>query len=109
MMLPIVTGTRLEARKWPQVTFERSGVFWEATKADNPHIKYHSNRRGYIACTATPDAMRTRPMTTVPSHIAIPHATALPNEPSPSSRTPATPSPRHAHGASTGRSGRQRT
>ena len=33
MMLPIVTGTRLEARKWPHVTFERSGVFCEATKA----------------------------------------------------------------------------
>ena len=27
-------------------------------KADNPHIKYHSNRRGYIACTATPSQMR---------------------------------------------------
>ena len=25
---------------------------------DNPHIKYHSNRRGYIACTATPAQMR---------------------------------------------------
>ena len=34
------------------------GATWEATKGDNPHIKYHSNRRGYIACTATPDAMR---------------------------------------------------
>ena len=34
------------------------GGFWEATKADNPHIKYHSNRRGYIACTATPSQMR---------------------------------------------------
>jgi alkaline phosphatase D len=34
------------------------GTTWEATRADNPHIKYHSNRRGYIACTATPDAMR---------------------------------------------------
>jgi len=27
---------------------------WERTKSDNPHIKYHSARRGYIACTATP-------------------------------------------------------
>src|SRR5262252_2546367 len=34
------------------------GVIWEATKADNPHIKFHSNRRGYIACTATPQQMR---------------------------------------------------
>jgi alkaline phosphatase D len=30
---------------------------WNATKADNPHIKYHSARRGYIACTATPATM----------------------------------------------------
>jgi len=34
------------------------GGLWETTKADNPHIKYHSNRRGYIACTATPSQMR---------------------------------------------------
>ena len=34
------------------------GTTWEATKADNPHIKYHSNRRGYIACTATQTEMR---------------------------------------------------
>ena len=31
---------------------------WEAVRADNPHIKYHSSRRGYIACTATPRTMR---------------------------------------------------
>jgi alkaline phosphatase D len=31
---------------------------WERTKADNPHIRYHSGRRGYIACTATPATMR---------------------------------------------------
>jgi alkaline phosphatase D len=29
---------------------------WEPTRGDNPHIRYHSNRRGYIACTATPRA-----------------------------------------------------
>jgi len=34
------------------------GTTWDATKADNPHIKFHSNRRGYIACTATPAQMR---------------------------------------------------
>jgi len=34
------------------------GATWEATRADNPHIKFHSNRRGYIACTATPNQMR---------------------------------------------------
>jgi alkaline phosphatase D len=31
---------------------------WEAIRGDNPHIKYHSARRGYIACTATPTTMR---------------------------------------------------
>ena len=31
---------------------------WEQTKPDNPHIKFHSARRGYVACTATPAAMR---------------------------------------------------
>ena len=31
---------------------------WEQIRRDNPHIKYHSARRGYIACTATPAAMR---------------------------------------------------
>ena len=30
---------------------------WPVTRSDNPHIKYHSARRGYIACTATPAAM----------------------------------------------------
>src|SRR6185295_8527342 len=34
------------------------GPTWEATRGDNPHIHYHSNRRGYIACTATPSRMR---------------------------------------------------
>jgi alkaline phosphatase D len=31
---------------------------WEQIRGDNPHIKYHSARRGYIACTATPQAMQ---------------------------------------------------
>lgn len=31
---------------------------WEQVKSDNPHIKYHSGRRGYIACTATPKTLR---------------------------------------------------
>ena len=30
---------------------------WDAIRGDNPHIKYHSARRGYIACTATPASM----------------------------------------------------
>lgn len=31
---------------------------WARIQGDNPHIKYHSARRGYIACTATPATMR---------------------------------------------------
>ena len=31
---------------------------WERIRADNPHIAYHSARRGYIACTATAATMR---------------------------------------------------
>jgi alkaline phosphatase D len=31
---------------------------WERMRGDNPHIKYHSARRGYIACTATPATMQ---------------------------------------------------
>ena len=34
------------------------GATWEQIRPDNPHIKYHSARRGYIACTATPALMR---------------------------------------------------
>jgi alkaline phosphatase D len=31
---------------------------WERVRQNNPHIKFHSNRRGYIACTATQQTMR---------------------------------------------------
>ena len=31
---------------------------WDRIRGDNPHIVYHSARRGYIACTATPSTMR---------------------------------------------------
>ena len=31
---------------------------WEQIRSANPHIRYHSARRGYIACTATPSSMR---------------------------------------------------
>ena len=31
---------------------------WDRVRADNPHVKYHSARRGYIACTATPGTLR---------------------------------------------------
>jgi alkaline phosphatase D len=31
---------------------------WAALSRDNPHVKYHSARRGYIACTVTPQTMR---------------------------------------------------
>jgi alkaline phosphatase D len=31
---------------------------WEQMRPDNPQILYHSARRGYVACTATPAMMR---------------------------------------------------
>jgi alkaline phosphatase D len=31
---------------------------WEAVRGANPHIKYHSARRGYVACTVSASAMR---------------------------------------------------
>jgi alkaline phosphatase D len=31
---------------------------WEAVRGANPHIKYHSARRGYIACSASPKELR---------------------------------------------------
>ena len=31
---------------------------WEKIRPENPHIKYHSARRGYIACTATRRTIR---------------------------------------------------
>ncbi len=31
---------------------------WEAIRLDNPHITYHSGRRGYIDCVATQDTLR---------------------------------------------------
>jgi alkaline phosphatase D len=31
---------------------------WEQIRSGNPHIRYHSARRGYLSCTATPSAMR---------------------------------------------------
>jgi alkaline phosphatase D len=31
---------------------------WERVRGDNPHVKYHSARRGYVSLTATPQTMR---------------------------------------------------
>jgi alkaline phosphatase D len=31
---------------------------WERIRGDNPHVKYHSARRGYVSCTATQKALR---------------------------------------------------
>ncbi len=31
---------------------------WNRLHADNPHLTYHSSKRGYIACTATPKTMQ---------------------------------------------------
>jgi alkaline phosphatase D len=33
-------------------------TIWDQIRGANPHVKYHSARRGYIACTATPATMR---------------------------------------------------
>lgn len=46
---------------------------WERTRSDNPHIKYHSARRGYIACTATPARMH--------ADFKILDGVTLPNQP----------------------------
>ena len=42
----------------PVVTDRRSAACGGRSRIDNPHIKFHSQRRGYISCTATPSAMR---------------------------------------------------
>jgi alkaline phosphatase D len=31
---------------------------WDGLRARNPHLRFHSAKRGYIACTATPSTMR---------------------------------------------------
>ncbi len=31
---------------------------WESLRQHNPHLRFHSSRRGYIACSATPATMR---------------------------------------------------
>ena len=31
---------------------------WDRIRSDNPHLMFHSNRRGYIACTATRSALQ---------------------------------------------------
>ncbi|MFA5907191.1 MAG: alkaline phosphatase D family protein [Vicinamibacterales bacterium] len=36
----------------------RSKQACNAGARDNPHLTYHSNKRGYIACTATPKTMQ---------------------------------------------------
>jgi len=34
-------------------------AMWEAGVRDrNPHLRFHSAKRGYVACTATPQTMR---------------------------------------------------
>jgi len=33
--------------------------YWEKIQPDNPHIRYHSNRRGYVTCEVTPERWRT--------------------------------------------------
>lgn len=38
---------------------ERVGYFSEATQADNPEVRWHNARRGYMVCEATPGEWRT--------------------------------------------------
>ena len=38
---------------------ERIGFFTDAVAADNPHVKWQNNRRGYVTCEVTPDTWRT--------------------------------------------------
>jgi alkaline phosphatase D len=37
---------------------ERSSYVTDAALSENPHVKWQHSRRGYIACTVTPDAWR---------------------------------------------------
>ena len=32
--------------------------YWDRMRDQNPHLKFHSGRRGYVACTASPGEMR---------------------------------------------------
>jgi alkaline phosphatase D len=52
---------------------------WETMRRDNPHITYHSNKRGYISCTATPDAMK--------ADFRIVDRVTVPNQPARTART----------------------
>jgi alkaline phosphatase D len=38
---------------------ERTEFFTDAVASDNPHVKWHNNRRGYVMCEITPDTWRT--------------------------------------------------
>jgi alkaline phosphatase D len=37
---------------------ERSNWFSDAAAAENPHVKWQNNRRGYVVCEVTPDNCR---------------------------------------------------
>ena len=37
---------------------DRYATITDQTLAENPHVKWHNARRGYIACTVTPDTWR---------------------------------------------------
>jgi len=34
------------------------GTAWDQVQRHNPHITFHSAKRGYVSCTATPSSMR---------------------------------------------------
>ncbi|HEX8030862.1 MAG TPA: alkaline phosphatase D family protein [Vicinamibacterales bacterium] len=52
---------------------------YEALHRDNPHITYHSNRRGYIGCTATPTMMK--------ADFRVVDRVTVPNQPARTART----------------------
>ncbi len=45
---------------------------WDRLKSDNPHIRYHGARRGYISCTATAKTMRAEFKSV--DKVTVPHA-----------------------------------
>lgn len=47
---------------------------WDRARPDNPHVTYHSARRGFMACTATPDTLSADFM--VLDRVSVPDARA---------------------------------
>jgi alkaline phosphatase D len=37
---------------------DRATFYTDAIAAENPHVKWHNNRRGYVVCEVTPETWR---------------------------------------------------